>query len=354
MSKKPIPETMKRLVVKSAGADVAGCVLEVQTVPVPKPKSGQVLVQMVAAPINPSDYGSWHLTKNPDSFPMAIGNEGSGIVVATGPGLLTGFACSVGTHVGVVKPPGDQGTYSEYIAVSAYTGVFPMPKSIPIEDAASFFVNPYTALAIIDVARQENAKAFVHTAAASQLGQMMIKLQAATEPDMEIINVVRRDEQAQLLKDLGAKHIVVTGGVGEEVWKKELKDMIKELNATVAFDAIAGSSTGDMLDCMPKNGTVYLYGGLAGPASNINPMDLIYKYKKLKGFFLTGWIQQGSTVSMAMRMRSASAKVNSGLAKGGWSSSSFVDTTLETAHADLIKLLASSITGKKLRIRFTI
>lgn len=345
---KPIPETMKRLVVKSPGDDIAGCVLAVETVPVPKPESGQVLVQMVAAPINPSDYGSWYLTKNLDSFPMAIGNEGSGTVVKVGPGLVTGLVYGVGSHVGVVKPKGGQGTYSEYVVVSAYTGVFPLPKDLPIEDAASFFINPFTAVALFDTARQEGAKAFVHTAAASQLGQMMVKL-AATE-DLEVINVVRREEQAQLLKDLGAKHIVVTSGE-EETWKKELKDKIKQLHATVAFDAVAGRSTGDMLECLPNHGTVYVYGGLAGNASNISPMDLIYRCKKIKGFFLTSWIMAGGTISMVLRMRSASSKVNSGL-KDGWSSSTFEDTTMEAAHGDLIKLLGSSITGKKLRIRF--
>jgi NADPH:quinone reductase len=355
--KKPIPATMRRLVVKSPGDDVAGCVLEIQTVPVPIPQAGQVLVQMVAAPINPSDYGSWFLTKNPESFPMAIGNEGAGIVVAVGPGLMTGLICPVGTHVGVVKPPDGQGTYSEYVVCSAYTCAgFALPRDLPVEDAASFFVNPYTAVALFDVARHEGTRALVHTAAASQLGQMMVKLQATSETDMEIINVVRRNDQAQLLKDLGAKHVVVTGGGGNgEAWKVELKDKIKALGATVAFDAVAGSSTGDMLDCLPKHGTVYLYGGLAGPASNINPMDLIYKSKKLKGFFLTSWIQQGGTVSMALRMRSASAKVMAGLVaknNGGWSRSTFVDTTLEAAHTDLIQLLASEATGKKLRIRF--
>lgn len=348
MTTKPIPSTMKRLVVKSPGDDVAGCVLEVETVDVPKPGSGEVLVQMVAAPINPSDYGAWYLTKNPESFPMVIGNEGSGIVVAVGPGLTTGVTCPVGTHVGIIKPKGGQGTYSEYIVASAYTGVFSMPKSVPIEDAASFFVNPYTAVAIFDTARQEGAKAFVHTAAASQLGQMMVKL-APTE-QMEIINVVRREEQATLLKDLGAKHVVVTSG-DEEVWKEELKDKIKELDATVAFDAVAGRSTGDMLDCMPKHGTVYVYGKLAGAVSNVNPLDLIYRDKKLKGFLLTAWIRNGGTLSMILRMRNASSKVNSGL-KDGWSSSTFQDTTLEAAHEDLVTLLGSSVTGKKLRIRF--
>merc|ERR1712137_927598 len=145
------------------------------------------------------------------------------------------------------------GTYSEYVVASAIGNIFPMPKDLPIEDAASFFVNPYTAIAILDtVKRESGAKAFVHTAAASQLGQMMVKL--APSEGIEIINVVRREEQAELLKNLGAKHIVVSGN--DESWKETLKTKLDELGATMAFDAVAGKSTGDLLDVMPNGGTV--------------------------------------------------------------------------------------------------
>jgi NADPH2:quinone reductase len=345
-----IPTTMKRLVVTAPGKDLASCKIEIEEVPVPKPGSGEVLIKVAAAAINPSDYGTWTRCK-PENCPLAMGSEGSGVVVAEGAGLLsslTTFTCPVGTKVGFAGLKNKQGAYSEYVVASATEAVFAMPDDLPVEDAASFFVNPYTVIGILDTAKAQGAKAMVHTAAASQLGQMMVKL-APTE-GMEIINVVRREEQAELLKNIGAKHVVVTGS--GDSWKEELKSKVKELGATVAFDAVAGQSAGDLLDVLPHKGTVNVYGGLAGKVENVDPMALIYHEKKLKGFYLRTWIKQGGTLSMLFRMMSASRKVNSGLKQGGWSSSQFKDTTMENAQADIVKALDSSITGQKLRIRF--
>lgn len=342
-----LPSTMKRLVVMEPGKDVKSCKIEVQQVPVPKPSSSQVLIKVVAAAVNPSDYGSWFRCR-PEQCPFATGKEGCGIVVATGGGLAT-YRCPVGTKVGFIGLKDKQGSYSEYVVADAISSVFAMPDDVPIEDAASFFVNPYTALAILDTVKNtEGSPAFVHTAAASQLGQMLVKV--APSEGVQLINVVRRQEQAELLRKLGAEHVVVTGDSDD--WKESLVSKIKELGATVAMDAVAGEMTGDLLKLLPKKGSVYVYGGLAGKVSNVDPMDMIYHEKKLKGFFLSSWIQQGSLMSKIFRMVMASRKVNEGLKDGGWSSSQFLDTSLESAHADIVKLLDSSITGKKLRIRF--
>jgi NADPH:quinone reductase-like Zn-dependent oxidoreductase len=154
-----------------------------------------------------------------------------------------------------------------------------------------------------------------------------------------------------MLKKLGAKHVVVTGS-DEAKWKAELQSKITELDAKVVFDAISGKMSGDLLDLMPPKGTVYIYGGLAGKAENINPLDLIYKEKKIKGFFLSSWIKKGDPVRMIARMIATGSKVNAGLANGGWSSSQFKDTTMEHIQADLVKHIESSATGAKLRVRF--
>jgi NADPH2:quinone reductase len=350
MTASDIPKEMKRLVVTSAGkgTSIADCTIEIETVPTPTPKSGEVLVKVAAAPINPSDYGSWYNSK-PESYPMVMGLEGCGVVVATGGGLTT-YRCPIGTQVGFVCTDGKQGSYSQYVVMNAITEIFPMPNDIPIEDCASFMVNPYTAVGILDTANKAGStKAIVHTAAASQLGQMLNKL--APMQDMEIINVVRREEQKKLLEDLGAKHIVVTSG-DDEVWKEELKAMVKELGATCAFDAVAGDMTGHLMDVMPARGIVYLYGSLAGKAGNINPADLIYRKKQLKSFYLTSWIKSGGSYQMITRMISAGNLVNSGLGQGGWCCSQFEDVTMEKAHQSIVDALSSSITGKKLRIRF--
>jgi NADPH:quinone reductase-like Zn-dependent oxidoreductase len=341
-----IPPEMRRLIVTSPGASVADCKIEIETVSTPTPTYTQVLVKVSAAAVNPSDYGSWYKSKK-ESYPMPMGFEGSGVVVATG-GKLASLRFPIGTQVGFIKFTG--GSYSEYVAVNIFSEVYPMPDDVPIEDCASFFVNPYTAVGIVDTATKEGStKAIVHTAAASQLGQMLNKL--ASSKGMEVINVVRRPEQKELLEKLGAKHIVVTTSEQEEIWKAELKDKIKELGATCAFDAVSGDMTGHIMDVMPKGGVVYLYGNLAGRANGIDPTDLIYRRKQLKSFYLTNWIRNGGPM-VVPRMLLAGRTVSDGLREGGWCQTQFVDTTMEKVQEDIIKLLEGGVKGKKLRVRF--
>lgn len=341
-----IPTKMKKLVVAQGGPTVEDCKLEVQEVDVPTVGSNDVLVKMVAAAVNPSDYGSWTNAK-PNA---SMGKEGSGIVVALGGGIMT-KRFHVGQKVGVVGLPESQGTYSEYVTMDATKGPFPMPDDLPVEDAASFFVNPYTVIGIMDTAKNAGSKALVHTAAASQLGQMMVKLSQLPELSngVEIINVVRRKEQVEILETLGAKHIVNSS---DENWKETLKQKIKELECTVAFDAVGGSSTGDLLSIMPPKGIVHVYGGLGGPCKDISVVDLIYQEKQVKGFFLTAWLQKGGTLFMIPRMIMASKKVNAGLSQGGWSAAQFKDVTVKNMQDELVKNLEGSATGIKLRVRF--
>jgi len=343
-----IPQAMKRLVLTQPGPTVDQCKFEIETVPVPKVEPGEVLIKVAAAAVNPSDYGRW-ITSTPDQCPIACGNEGSGVVVKLGSmGFMSNLMLrlKVGSKVGFVRLPKGQGAYSEYVVASATNGVFPLPDHLPVEDAASFFINPYTTLAILGTARDAGCKALVHTAAASQLGQMMVKV--APSEGMELINVVRRKEQAELLQGLGAKHVVVTA---DENWKDELKAKIEELGATVAFDAVSGRLTGDLLEVLPNKGTCYVYGGLAGKVENVNPKDLIYNEKKVHGFLVSQWITNGGMLWMIPRMLKAGQKVNAGL-QDGWSKSQFQDTALEKVQEDLMALLNGSATGRKLRLRF--
>merc|ERR1719203_2648146 len=168
-----------------------------------------------------------------------MGKEGSGIVVQLGGGMSAYLRSSIkiGTKVGFVNLKNKQGSYSEYVVADLLGGVFVIPETVPVENAASFFVNPYTAIAILDTVKQQHGStSFVHTAAASQLGQMIVKLSVLE--GIDVINVVRREEQAELLKGLGTKHVITSNDDGS--WKDELKTKITELNTTVAFDAVSG------------------------------------------------------------------------------------------------------------------
>ncbi len=322
------------------------------------------MIKVAAAPVNPSDYGGWYKSSS-SSYPIPMGIEGCGVVISSG-GILGGLGammggmtsymrCPVGTNVGFVITDGTkQGSYSEYVVVNAATGCFPMPSDVPVEDCASFFVNPYTVLGIVDTARNAgSSNAIVHTAGASQLGMMLNRF--GMIEGMEIINVVRRIEQREMLENIGARHVIVTDEGRDDdplAWKDELRAKVKDLGATCAFDAVSGDMTGHLLDCMPRRGIVYSYGVLAGKANGIDALDLIYRRKELRGFLLTAWLHGGGPLRMIPRMLAASARVNDGLRDGGWCRSQFIDTNMEGAHAEIVKLLGSSITGKKLRIRF--
>jgi len=341
-----IPEKMKRLVLVKPDKDMEKVSMEVEEVLVPKPGPGQVLIKVAAAPVNPSDYGVW-TRSNPEGFESRpVGHEGCGVVVATGGGFSTRNL--LGKKVGFVNLPRGQGSYSEYVTVEAMKGAFVMPDDLPTEAAASFFVNPYTAYGILETAKASGTKSFIHTAAASQLGQMLVKLQSKDTSGIELINIVRRDEQVEILKQLGAKYVINSS---EENWKQQLKSLVKDLGASVAFDAVAGEMTGDLLDAVPKNGKVWVYGVLAGNLAGINPINLIYHHKKLEGFLLTRWLMAGGMLRALPRIRSATSVVAAGL-QDGWSKTEFKDTSLESMFADFLQLRKDGFTNKKLRIRF--
>jgi len=323
------------------------------------PQSGEVLIRVAAAPVNPSDYGKWKRELRPDEewTPVAIGNEGSGVVVASGGGW---FANSlVDKKVGFINQSQGQGSYSEYIALPAMKCVFALPDPIPVEDAASFFVNPYTAYGIIDTLRSRGAKAFVHTGAASQVGQMLIQYCKTSATDVTLLNVVRREKQAATLRALGAEHVIVTAG-DDVVWKRELKAQIKALKIHHAFDCVAGEMTEILLDALPKGSTVFVYGRLSGEAARVAPIDLIYNAKSIEGWLLFGagnqaWLNLAKPVSTLVRLRAASQAVNGGLTDGGWSSTKFTDCTLDTMLERFLEMWnGSGFTDQKLRIRFHI
>jgi len=339
---------MKRLVLTMSNHDVTKAVLEIQDAPVPKPVCGEVLIKVTAAPVNPIDYDKCQTTPE-DQCPMTMGSEGSGVVVASG--IDGGFgAPAIGTKVGFCIQGGDQGSWSEYVTVNSLKACFPMPERLKIEDAASFFLNPFTAVGILDTVRNNTSNnTFVHAAAASTIGQMMVKM-AMEKGDVNIICVVRREEQAELLRGIGAKHIVVTGK--SDAWKGDLKRLIDEHKCTCAFDPIGGEWTGQILSLLPNKGTSFVYGGLSGPVTGIDVTDIIYNQKELKGWWLTSWLRGYTGLWKYLRLKWTLEKVTAGLVSGGWSSTQFCDTDMENMKDDLQKQMVAGAIGTKLRIRF--
>ncbi len=352
------PATMKRWVLCAVDPDPTKATLRLEETPVPTPRSGQVLIKVSASPVNPSDYAIWQRTR-PVTDPEPIGNEGSGVVVASGGGMYANSI--VGKKVGFTCNVKGSNSYAEYCVVDALKGCFPLPDNVPVEDAASHFVNPYTAYGFLDTIRARHVASkksprpgLVHTAACSQLGQMLVKL-CSKEGGITLINVVRRESQAATLRALGAVHIVNTS---EEGWEATLKAKIKELGVQFAFDAVAGEMTGKLLSLLPSKGTCFVYGRLSNQAcAEIQPLDLIYRRKKLEGFFLSSWIKAGGITATYFRLKRATTAVHEGLSPGqtgpgaGWSRTQFEDCNLEGMFESFLDFSANGFTGRKLRIR---
>jgi NADPH2:quinone reductase len=283
-----IPEQMRALQIDSYHEDPFDAIRSLKTIskPIPKPLSGQVLVRVAAAPCNPSDIlllqGKYGKKKN---LPAIPGWEGSGTVVATGGGLLARWL--LGKRVAFsVQNEGD-GSWAEYCAVDAKT-CLPLRKGVSFDQGACLIINPLTAVGLIDEAVVNGHSAIIQTGAASQVGRMVLQL--ANLKGIPVIHVVRRREQEDLLKKLGAEIVLNSETTGFE---HALKTEAKRLNATIAFDAVAGDMTGTLHSAMPNQSTILVYGALSGsPCSHISPLGLIFQEKCVKGFYLSSWISK--------------------------------------------------------------
>lgn len=263
-------------------------------VEVPAPKPHEVIVRMEAAPINPSDmwpmFGPADLSQaNLDEAAkrltapvhksvlqriasrldqvLPIGNEGAGTVVAAGDSDAA--QALMGKTVGVLSGA----CYSQLCCVPIQT-CLPHREGTTARAAASSFVNPLTALGMVETMRMEGHSGLVHTAAASSLGQMLNKICLAE--DVPLVNVVRKQEQVELLQEIGAKHICNSSA---DDFLPSLLQAIEETGATLCFDAIGGGDlVSNVLTCMEMVGSkgikgfntygsdsnkqVYIYGGL--------------------------------------------------------------------------------------------
>lgn len=261
--------------------------LVVEDIPVPPLRSRQVLVKMAAAPINPSDLiflrGQYGITK---PLPVVPGFEGSGTVVKAGGGLYANWL--VGQRVACRAAEYGHGTWAEYMATSA-DGCIPLRKSISEEQGATFIVNPLTAWALINLVREGRHRAFVQTAAASALGQMIARL--SLRYHVPAIHIVRRPEQVQLLLSMGCKHVLDSNEPG---FVERLKEFSLKWGATIALDAVGGELTQRLAKAMPKGSRIIIYGALAGDNCQVSHFDLIFRDQRIEGFWLTQWVKNRS------------------------------------------------------------
>lgn len=296
-----------------------GCLrVSLARVPVPSPEPDEVLIRLEASPLNPSDQGllfgaadlsTAHLegtgedavlTAQVPPAAMAamagrlgqslpVGNEGAGTVVATG-----GSASAqrlLGRRVAVMGGA----MYAQYRCLPADQCLL-LPEDASAEEGASCYINPLTALAMLETLRHEGHRALVHTAAASNLGQMLVRV--CRQDGVALVNVVRSAEQAALLRAAGAEHVCDSSS---ERFDADLADAIAATGATLAFDATGGGRLASrILSAMEvalqraqpgsysRYGTsihkqVYLYGSL-----DTRPTELVRNFGMAWG--IGGWL----------------------------------------------------------------
>jgi NADPH:quinone reductase-like Zn-dependent oxidoreductase len=229
------------------------------------------------------------------------------------------------------------GTWAEYFIAKA-SECIPLKAQLTFDQGASLIINPFTAVGLLETARQGGHRAAVHTAGASQLGRMLQMM--AAELNFPLINVVRRASQVELLKSLGAEHVLNSSS---EMFPEELKAMCDRLAATVAFEAVAGDMTGTVVNAMPRNSIIYIYGALSEePCRNIDPVQLIFHSKEIKGFYLGAWLRRRGILGI---LRTAS-RIQRMLIDGRIESIVHQRVSFDQAKDALKKYVESMTTGK--------
>jgi NADPH2:quinone reductase len=264
--------------------------LQLTEKPMPQPEPGQVIVKMHAVPMNPSDLmflkGLYGVVK---PLPAVPGWEGCGTVVASGGGLIANWL--VGKRVACASRVNGDGTWAEYLLTSAVRCI-PLNNNVLDEQGATLIVNPLTAWALTDIARKSRVPAFVQTAAASALGRMIIRL--SRKFGIPGIHVVRRQEQIEELRSLGAEHVLNSS---EPDFDERLRELCGKLQAKIAFEAVSGETSARVLRAMPRGSRLILYGGLSESPCMADPRDLIFENKRMDGFFHADWLANRSVVS---------------------------------------------------------
>jgi len=293
-------------------------------VPLPQPGPDEVLIRVEAAPLNPSDMGLLFAGADmaaavasgsaerpvvtapiPDAAmrglagrvgtPLPVGNEGAGTVVAAGE------SAAAQALLGKVVAAAGGGMYSQYRPVNVALCLELPAGATPVEGAASF-VNPMTVLGMVETMRMENHSALVHTAAASNLGQMLNRL--CIEQQIPLVNIVRKPDQEAMLRAAGAVHVCNSASAG---FMAELIGALTATSATLAFDAIGGGRlASQILTGMEAAASaaaggysrygsavhkqVYIYGSL-----DRGPTELIRSYGMawgIGGWLLTPFLQK--------------------------------------------------------------
>jgi len=305
-----LPDTMTALTLREDGYASGGSgdmptdlsrYVALSTVPVPQPGEGQALIKVARAAVNPSDlmfvsgqYGQ------PRKAGMPAGFEGVGTVVAGDTPLMGQRVSFFGMG---------WGTWAEY-AIADARMMIPLRPDLRDEDAAGLIVNPMTAMAMFDIARNDGAGAFIFTAGGSQLGKFLIGL--AKDHGIAAIPVVRRTEQAEALLALGATEVLVSSAAD---FATRAKAAMAEHGPRILLDAVADQVAADLFFAMPRGARWICYGRLATVPPTLDQMgQFIFMGKRIEGFWLSSWLRE----TPPDRVAAVVGDVQARFASGAW------------------------------------
>lgn len=278
-----VPRLMRAVLLKSFNPPDN---LVVDSILIPTLRFGEVLVRIGAASINPSDLvflrNRYGIKK---TLPIVPGFEGAGTVVAAKGALGRAL---LGRRVACRAPENGHGTWAEYMVCRA-SACIPLLKTITIEEGSSLMINPFTAWALMDIVKKGGHKAFIQTGAAGALGKMLIRL--ARREGIEVVNIVRRREQVELLKTLRCVYVL---NCHQKGFNDQLKALCQRLKIRIALDAVGGELTASISSAMMHGARVIVFGALSGDPCVISPASLIFEGKHLEGFWLTEWVKHRS------------------------------------------------------------
>lgn len=275
-------------------------VLRAESLPMPEPGPGEVRVKLLAATINPSDYGMiggsyGHLRE----LPAVAGREGLGEVDALGPGVTS-------VEVGAPVRFPEAGAWQQYACVAA-DDLFVVDASVPVEQAAISFINPPTAYCLLNkIVDLQAGDWVVQNAGNSAVGLSVIQIAKAM--GLKTISQVRREELVEPLQSYGADHVVLEGSA----WPKQVRELTGGAPIKLALNSIGGESATDQIKTLGEGGSQVTFGGMVGDKVRFPTRFLIFNDVRLVGF----WWDKFSKTQGADAVRSVMDEVYTMMAGG--------------------------------------
>lgn len=254
-------------------------ILHVVELPTPQPATGEILVKVIASPINPSDLsfvqGKYGIRPE---LPSGAGFEGVGVIESVGEDVRL----PVGSRISFTGI----GSWGEYVVVNQKAAI-PLPEALSDEMAAQLFVNPFTAWAMVEESGVQAGEWLMITACGSAYGKLVIQL--CQKKGIKTIGTVRRDDLSEDLKKLGLNEVINTE---TENLPKRVREITDGKGVPCVVDSVGGTLTEEAMKCVAQGGKMLIFGLLSQQNPRLDIGLMIFKEITIKGFWLTEWMRK--------------------------------------------------------------